>query len=60
MKVLLLFIDGVGLGEDTETNPFSVLTLPHLTKLLGGRKLLSNLPAFQRDRMTFGQGVTRR
>ena len=38
-KVLIVFLDGVGLGEDDpEANPFSRHPLPFLTKLLDGRK----------------------
>jgi 2,3-bisphosphoglycerate-independent phosphoglycerate mutase len=35
---LLLFVDGVGMGEpDPEVNPFLAARLPHLRGLLGGR-----------------------
>ena len=27
-RVLLLFVDGVGLGDDTDSNPFTVAALP--------------------------------
>jgi len=38
MSVLLLFLDGVGLGEDDpDTNPFARAEMPVLTGLLGGR-----------------------
>ncbi|GAB4485772.1 MAG: metalloenzyme [Anaerolineales bacterium] len=37
MKILFLFVDGVGLGNaDPETNPFARASLPALSKLLGG------------------------
>ena len=40
-KVLLLFLDGVGLGEDAATqNPFSAATLPTLDGLLDGRRVV--------------------
>jgi hypothetical protein len=37
MHILLLFLDGVGLGEaDPERNPFAQARLPHLETLIGG------------------------
>lgn len=40
MRVLFIFLDGVGLGaDDPHTNPFSRANLPHLTRLLAGRRL---------------------
>ena len=38
--ILLVFLDGVGLGDDTKTNPFSDHPLPFLTPLFDGQKLL--------------------
>jgi 2,3-bisphosphoglycerate-independent phosphoglycerate mutase len=41
MKILFLFLDGIGLGEnDPEKNPFARAKMPHLESLLGGKKLL--------------------
>ncbi len=38
MKIILLFLDGVGIGShDPETNPFFVAHLPALKSLLGGQ-----------------------
>jgi 2,3-bisphosphoglycerate-independent phosphoglycerate mutase len=43
MRVLFLFLDGVGLGtENPDYNPFAQVSLPHLEKLLGGHKLVAN------------------
>ena len=40
MKILFLFLDGIGLGEDNpETNPFLRANMPYLESLLGGKKL---------------------
>ena len=41
MKILFLFLDGIGLGENNaEINPFARANMPYLESLLGGRKLL--------------------
>jgi hypothetical protein len=41
MKVLFLFLDGVGLGDDDpEVNPFSKVDLPNLQGLLAGNRLV--------------------
>jgi hypothetical protein len=41
MKVLFLFLDGIGLGKnDPEINPFAKANLPNLENLLAGNKLV--------------------
>jgi hypothetical protein len=41
MKVLFLFLDGIGLGtNDRQVNPFAKVEMPHLQGLLGGSKLV--------------------
>lgn len=41
MRLLFLFLDGVGLGEnDPETNPVARAEMPNLGRLLDGRRLL--------------------
>ncbi len=41
MKMLFLFMDGVGLGEnDPEVNPFARVDMPNLNELLSGNKLV--------------------
>jgi 2,3-bisphosphoglycerate-independent phosphoglycerate mutase len=41
MKVLFLFLDGVGLGtNDSQINPFANLEMPNLQGVLGGHKLV--------------------
>ena len=41
MKILFLFLDGIGLGgSDPEINPFAKVVMPNLQALLGGQKLL--------------------
>jgi hypothetical protein len=40
-RVLVLFMDGVGLGsDDPALNPLAAAAMPHLSELLGGRRLL--------------------
>ena len=40
MKLLFIFLDGVGLGADDATiNPFAVARMPNLHTLLGGQRL---------------------
>jgi 2,3-bisphosphoglycerate-independent phosphoglycerate mutase len=41
VKILFLFLDGVGLGaDDPERNPFALASMPHLSKLLEGRRMV--------------------
>jgi hypothetical protein len=43
MRVLFIFLDGVGLGvDDPNINPFARIEMPFLQSLLGGKKLLAN------------------
>ncbi len=43
MKLLFLFLDGVGLGpNDAATNPFASVDMPNLQTLLGGQRLVEN------------------
>jgi 2,3-bisphosphoglycerate-independent phosphoglycerate mutase len=43
MKLLFIFIDGVGLGsENPLVNPFVRASTPHLDALLGGNKIIAN------------------
>jgi 2,3-bisphosphoglycerate-independent phosphoglycerate mutase len=42
MRVLFIFLDGVGLGaDDANTNPFARAQMPTLERLLSGHKLLA-------------------
>lgn len=42
MRVLFIFLDGIGLGVDNPAlNPFAAASLPNLESLLGGAKLLA-------------------
>jgi 2,3-bisphosphoglycerate-independent phosphoglycerate mutase len=41
MKLLFIFLDGIGLGNDNrKINPFAHMEMPNLHKLLGGKRLL--------------------
>lgn len=43
MKLLFIFLDGVGLGEDNPaTNPFVHTAMPNLEELLGDHKLIAD------------------
>jgi 2,3-bisphosphoglycerate-independent phosphoglycerate mutase len=43
MRILFIFLDGVGLGADNPSiNPLASAYLPHLENLLGGQRLLAN------------------
>ena len=42
MRVLFLFLDGVGLGpDDPNTNPLAQAAMPNLSRLLNGQRLLA-------------------
>jgi hypothetical protein len=50
MKILFLFLDGIGLGEDDpEINPFARAKMPYLESLLGGKKLTKSTAPFESD-----------
>jgi hypothetical protein len=41
MRILFLFIDGVGLGEnDPQINPFAKVDMPNLEEIIGNKKLI--------------------
>ena len=47
MRVLFLFLDGIGLGEnDPAINPFARAKMPNLNDLLDGRSLLKDSAPF--------------
>lgn len=53
MKILFLFLDGIGLGDDNpETNPFLHANMPHLESLLGSKKLTKSAAPFESDTLT--------
>jgi hypothetical protein len=53
MRVLFIFLDGIGLGENNpETNPFARAKMPNLNMLLEGRSLLKDSAPFYGERAT--------
>ena len=53
MRVLFLFLDGVGLGaNDPAINPLAGAAMPHLRSLLGGHPLVADAAPFESERAT--------
>ncbi len=53
MRVLFIFLDGIGLGEnDPETNPFARAKMPNLNRLLDGRSLFKDAAPFHGEHAT--------
>lgn len=53
MRVLFIFLDGVGLGvDDPNINPFARLNMPAIQELLGGRRLLESSAPYEGQRAT--------
>jgi len=53
MRVLFIFMDGIGLGENNpETNPLARAKMPNLNRLLDGRSLLKDTAPFHGDHAT--------
>lgn len=51
MRVLFLFLDGIGLGENNQgINPFANANMPRLTELLDGRLLVKESAPFHGER----------
>jgi hypothetical protein len=51
MRVLFIFMDGIGLGENNpDTNPLARSKMPNLNKLLDGRSLLKDAAPFHGER----------
>ncbi len=54
MHILLIFIDGIGLGEnDLANNPFAVANTPTLNMLAGNQRWLRATPYTEADRSIF-------
>ena len=53
MKILFLFLDGIGLGDnEPEKNPFARAKMPYLRSLLGGQALIRETAPFEGERAT--------
>jgi hypothetical protein len=53
MRVLFIFLDGIGLGEaDTSINPLALARMPNLNMLLDGRSLLKESAPYDGERAT--------
>jgi 2,3-bisphosphoglycerate-independent phosphoglycerate mutase len=53
MRLLFLFLDGIGLGEDRpETNPFTRADMPYLQSLLGGQKMTKSAAPYDSERLS--------
>jgi hypothetical protein len=53
MRLLFIFLDGIGLGENNpETNPFARAKMPNLSKLLNGRTLTKEAAPFHGEHAT--------
>lgn len=51
--ILFIFVDGIGIGDDTETNPFAIADMPNLTALTGGQRWLNGISRHDSDRSAF-------
>jgi hypothetical protein len=53
MRVLFVFLDGVGLGaNDPQNNPFATIGMPAVERLLGDRRLLAEHAPLENGRAT--------
>jgi 2,3-bisphosphoglycerate-independent phosphoglycerate mutase len=53
MRLLFLFLDGVGLGPDNpNTNPLAAANMPNMRNLLSGQRLLIDKTPLENDRAT--------
>jgi 2,3-bisphosphoglycerate-independent phosphoglycerate mutase len=51
MRLLFIFLDGIGLGENNpDSNPFARAKMPHLNQLLDRRSLLKDAAPFHGER----------
>jgi hypothetical protein len=51
MKVLFIFMDGVGLGDDDpDKNPFAAASMPNLRGILDGARLVADAPPVETER----------
>jgi hypothetical protein len=54
MHIIIIFLDGIGLGNDDPTiNPFATIDAPTLHQLSGGNRWLKNTPRTETNRAIF-------
>ncbi|MCB9436386.1 MAG: alkaline phosphatase family protein [Anaerolineales bacterium] len=54
MHIIIIFLDGIGLGENDPTvNPFAVMNTPTLHMLAGGQRWLRQTPRTESERAIF-------
>lgn len=54
MHIIIIFLDGIGLGDDDPTiNPFAVMNTPTLHALAGGQRWLRQTPRTESERAIF-------
>lgn len=54
MNILVIFLDGVGLGaDDPAINPFAAIETPTLCRLAGGKRWLNTTPYTETERTIF-------
>ena len=51
MKIIFLFFDGLGLGDNDRSNPFSYTPTPNLKSLLGGQPFTREAAGFRGDKV---------
>jgi hypothetical protein len=53
MKILFIFLDGIGLGiNNVETNPLVRANMPYLEALLGGQKMIDGVAPYEGEHAT--------
>ncbi|MEO1286742.1 MAG: hypothetical protein AAFV93_03165 [Chloroflexota bacterium] len=52
-RILFIFVDGIGIGDDKESNPFSIAKMPTLTGLTGGNRWVSDIQKQVSERSVF-------
>jgi len=51
--ILFIFVDGIGLGDDSETNPFAIADMPNLTMITHGERWLNGIQRHDNERAIF-------
>lgn len=51
--ILFIFVDGIGLGDDSESNPFAIADMPNLTTLTHGERWINGIQRHDNERAIF-------